>query len=104
MPFGVEKVGYTSYIRYWKNLKHVFYLSYILESKLEHIRNEDTRKQMKVNRTIEDNIKKQLIWYGYVRRIGKERLPKEMLEWIAPEKMKRRKSPKTRILGILKTM
>ena len=49
-----------------------------------------TKNKTNVKNNIINYVKqKQLQWYGHVRRIQEERLPKKVLEWIPPEKRKR---------------
>ena len=75
------------------------------KSRVEHVKNEDIRRQMKVSGSIiEDIEKQQLVWYGHVRRMGPERLPRQVLEWIPPERRKRGRPPATWIQGISKAM
>lgn len=50
-------------------------------SRMEHTRNEEIRRQMNVERTlVEDIEKQQLVWYGHVRRMRDQWLPKIVLE------------------------
>lgn len=43
------------------------------KSRLHHIRNEDMRRQIEVDRTIKkDNEKQQYVWYGHVRHMSEE--------------------------------
>lgn len=56
----------------------------------EHVTNKRIREMMSVECTIMDNIeKRQLIWFGYVRRMAEKRLPKIVMDWIPPERKKR---------------
>jgi hypothetical protein len=46
--------------------------------RMENIKNEVLSKKMQVQRNIRDTIKeKAFVWYGHMRRIGAERLPKK---------------------------
>lgn len=59
-------------------------------SRMERIPNERIKQLMEVKETIVENVeKKQLIWYGHVRRMGEDRLPRATMEWIPPERRKR---------------
>jgi hypothetical protein len=39
--------------------------------------------------TVDDIRKKRLIWYGHVKRMEEERLPKQLLEWRAEGRRRR---------------
>jgi hypothetical protein len=52
-----------------------------------------------------DNIeKKRLQWYGYVKRMQEERLPKLIMEWIPGERRKRGRPRKTWVEGVRAAM
>ena len=54
------------------------------------IRNEQIREMINVKHAVVDEIeRRQLIWFGHVKRMGGERLPKRIMEWLPPEKRKR---------------
>lgn len=47
------------------------------KSRLDRVRNEDIRNIMGVEETITQSIeRRQLVWYGHVRRMDDNRLPK----------------------------
>jgi hypothetical protein len=63
-------------------------------SKLDRKTNEYIREKMEVPYTILDEItRKQLIWYGHVKRMNPKRLPKIMINW-KPEGRKKRGRPR----------
>jgi len=63
-------------------------------SKLDRKTNEYIRKKMDAPDTILDEItRKQLIWYGHVRRIDPTRLPKIMINW-KPEGREKKGRPR----------
>jgi hypothetical protein len=45
--------------------------------------------------------KKRLQWYGHVKRMPEERIPKLIREWIVEERIKRRCPRKTWLEGVL---
>jgi hypothetical protein len=62
------------------------------KSRLERIKNEHIKELMGVKEKpdIIDIIeKKRLQWYGHVKRMQEERLPKLIMEWIPGERRKR---------------
>ncbi|XP_044755015.1 uncharacterized protein LOC123313968 [Coccinella septempunctata] len=74
-------------------------------SRIQRIRNERIREIMDAETTIIDDIKKaQLTWYGHVQRMQDERIPKQILNWIPPERLKRGRPKTTWIQGIQKAM
>ena len=59
-------------------------------SRLEHVRNEVIRERAKVVKSIIDDIdKKQLTWFGHVKRMEERRWPRKILDWGPPERRKR---------------
>jgi hypothetical protein len=69
------------------------------KSRIEKIKNEHIREIMRVKEKpdIIDIIeKKRLQWYGHVKRMQEERLPKLILEWIPGERRKRGRPKKKR--------
>ena len=68
------------------------------KSKLERIKNKQIKEIMGVEEEpdILDNIeKKRLQWFGHVKRMSDERLPKQILEWIPEERRRRGRPVKT---------
>jgi hypothetical protein len=52
------------------------------KSRRERIRNTVIREMMEVEKTILERMeRKQLQWYGHVKRIENDRLPKTIMEW-----------------------
>ena len=59
-------------------------------SKLDRVRNETIRAEMNIDRTIIDEIeRRQLTWFGHVKRLEDDRWPCKILEWIPPVRRKR---------------
>lgn len=70
-------------------------------SKLERIRNDRVREVMNVTHTITEDITiNQLKWYGHVQRMGEERLPKQLLNWVPQGRRKRGRPRKSWREGI----
>jgi hypothetical protein len=68
------------------------------KSRMEGIQNEHIKEIMGVRGTA-DSIdiieKKRLQWYGHVKRMSEERIPKLIVEWIPLERRKRGRPRKT---------
>ena len=63
-------------------------------SRKDKIRNTIIKQKMNVTRSLLDDIKtKQLQWYGYVQRMEKGRLRKEVIKW-RPRGRRKRGRPK----------
>nr|CAI5855298.1 unnamed protein product [Callosobruchus analis] len=59
-------------------------------SRLERVRNDDIRMQMHMERHIHEDIeKRQLTWFGHVKRMNADRWPRKVLEWMPLERRKR---------------
>ena len=72
-------------------------------SRIERIKNEHRKEIMGVKEKpdIIDIIeRKRLQWYGHVKRMQEERLPKLIMEWITGERRKRGRPRKTWIEGV----
>jgi hypothetical protein len=68
---------------------------------MERIKNEHIKEIMGVKEKpdIIDIIeKKRLQWYGHIKRMPEERIPKLILEWVPEERRKRGRSRKTWIM------
>jgi hypothetical protein len=77
------------------------------KSRMERIKNEQIKKIMGVKRKpdIIDIIgKKRLQWYGHVKRMPEERIPKLIMEWIPWERRKRGRPKKTWMEGVQAAM
>ena len=73
-------------------------------SKLEKVRNIEIRRQMNYQESIIDYIqRKQLSWYGHVKRMDDSRIPRRLLDWV-PEGRRRRGRPGTWTSGIAEAM
>ena len=60
---------------------------------------------MGVQNSILDYVQhKQLQWYGHVKRMSEERIPKKMTEWWPPDRLKRGRPTTTWIQEIKTTM
>jgi IS5 family transposase len=68
------------------------------KSRIERIKNENVKEIMGMKKkpdTIDIIEKKRLQWYGQVKRMQEERLPKLIMEWIPGERRKRGRPRKT---------
>ncbi|XP_046674870.1 uncharacterized protein LOC124363653 [Homalodisca vitripennis] len=75
------------------------------KSKLDRVRNEEIRRTMKRKETIVEAIRqKQLVWFGHLKRMDEERLPKILMEWLPTERRKRGRPRETWKQGISKAM
>jgi hypothetical protein len=77
------------------------------KSRLERIKNEHIKEIMGVKEKpdIIDIIeRKRLQWYGHVKRMQEERLPKLIMEWIPGERRKRGRPRKTWMEGVRAAM
>jgi hypothetical protein len=73
------------------------------KSRLEKIKNENIKEIMgvKAKPDIIDIIeKKRLQWYGHVKRMTEETIPKLILEWVPAERRKRGRPRKTWMEGV----
>jgi hypothetical protein len=62
----------------------------------DHIINDIIREIMETEGTLTDTIEaKQLKWYGHVKRMGEDRLPKKIYEWTLIERKKRGRTRST---------
>jgi hypothetical protein len=59
------------------------------KSRLEKIKNENIKEIMGVKGKPDIIEKKRLQWYGHVKRMAEERIPKLILEWVPAERWKR---------------
>jgi hypothetical protein len=77
------------------------------KSRLEEIKNENIMEIMGVNGK-PDIIgiieKKRLKWYGHVKRMPEERIPKIILEWVPAERRQRGRPRKTWMEGVQAAM
>jgi hypothetical protein len=70
---------------------------------LEKIKNENIKEIIVVKGKldiIDITKKKRLQWYGHVKRIPEERIPKLILEWVSEERRKRGRPRKTWMEGV----
>ena len=59
-------------------------------SRLEKIRNNIIREKININNYVLDYIRyKQLNWYDDVQRMDQERLPRRILEWCPPGRLRK---------------
>jgi hypothetical protein len=65
------------------------------KSKLEKIKNENIKEIMGVKGKPDIIEKKKLQWYGHVKRMPEERIPKLILECVSAERRKRGRPRKT---------
>jgi hypothetical protein len=62
---------------------------------MERIKNEHIKEIMGVKGKPDIIEKKRLQWYGNVKRMPEERIPKLIMEWIPEERRKRERPRKT---------
>ena len=77
------------------------------KSRMERIKNENIQEIMGVKGKpdIIDIIeKKRLQWYGHVKRMPEERIPKLIMEWVPLERRKRGRPRKTWMEGVQAAM
>jgi len=77
------------------------------KSRIERIKNEHIKEIMGVKEKpdiIEIIERKRLQWYGHVKRMQEERLPKLITEWIPRERRKRGRQRKTWMEGVRAAM
>jgi hypothetical protein len=77
------------------------------KSRMERIKNEHIKEIMGVERKpdIIDIIEKKILqWYGHVKRIPEERIPKLIMEWILRKRRKRGRPKKTWMEGVQAAM
>jgi hypothetical protein len=77
------------------------------KSKIERIKNEHIKEIMGVKEKpdiIDSLERKRLQWYGHVKRMQEERLPKLIMEWIPGERRKRERPRKTWMEGVQAAM
>jgi hypothetical protein len=71
---------------------------------MDRIKNEHTKEIMGVRGTPDIIEKKSLQWYGHVKRMPGERIPKLIMEWILLERRKRGHPRKTWMEGVQAAM
>ena len=77
------------------------------KSRIERIKNEHIKEIMGVKEkpdVIDIIERKRLQWYGHVKRMQDERLPKLIMEWIRGERRKRERPRKTWKEGVRAAM
>jgi hypothetical protein len=65
------------------------------KSRMEIIKNEHTKEIMAVKGKSDITERKRLQWYGHVKRMPEDRIPKLIMEWIPLERRKRGRPRKT---------
>lgn len=74
-------------------------------SRRDRIRNEEVKRRMGIEGTIIQDIEqKQLVWYGHIKRMNNNRLPKRIMDWFPNRKRKRGRPRKSWSEGIRKAM
>lgn len=74
-------------------------------SRMDRVSNETIRERMGNRETINEYIdKKQLIWFGHVKRMPEDRLPRMVLEWTPTERRKPGRPKKRWEQGIKRAM
>lgn len=74
-------------------------------SRIEHKTNKEIKEKMKIEETIIDGIeKRRLMWYGHVRRMGTDRWPLRVWEWVPKERRKKGRPRNTWKKGVTEAM
>ena len=74
-------------------------------SRKDRIKNDVIKKEMKVGETVEEEIqRRQLIWYGHVKRMDEKRIPKMTMQYKTTEKRKRGRPRRIWFQGIRNAM
>ena len=73
-------------------------------TRLEKIRNTIIRKEMNVKNSVIYVTYKQLNWYGHIRRMPEERIPRRVWEWCPPGRRGRGRSLNTWMQEIMTGM
>ena len=61
-----------------------YWLKAVRKSRLDKIRNQRIREMMKVDNNILEVIEgRKLRWFGHIKRMGEDRIPKMILKWNA---------------------
>jgi hypothetical protein len=77
------------------------------KSRMESIKNEYLKEIMEVKEEpdiVDNTERKRLQWYGHVKRMQEERLPKLIMEWIPGERRKRGRPRKMLMEGVRAAM
>jgi hypothetical protein len=74
------------------------------KSKMERIKTEHIKEIMGVKGKPDIIEKKRLQWYGHIKRMPEDRIPKLIMEWIPLERRKRGHTRKTGIEGVQAAM
>ena len=72
--------------------------------RMERIKNDDIKEIMGAKGKPDIIEKKRLQWYGHVRRMPEERIPKLIMEWVPLERRKRGRPRKTWMEGVQAAM
>jgi hypothetical protein len=74
------------------------------KSRMERIKNEHIKDIMGVRGTADSIEKKRLQWYGHVKRMAEDRIPKLVMDWIPLERRTRGRPRKTWMEGVKAAM
>jgi hypothetical protein len=105
LRFSLQNAVYFIMVPFLVPVLFTFYIQ--RKSTLERIKNENIKEIMGVKEKpdIIDIIqKKRLQWYGHVKRMQEEKLPKLIVEWIPGERRKRGRPNKTWMEGVRAAM
>ena len=74
------------------------------KSRMERTKNEHIKEIMGVKGKPDIIEKKRLQWYGHVKRMPEEKIPKLIMDWVPLESRKRGRSRKTWMEGVQAAM
>jgi hypothetical protein len=74
------------------------------KSRMERMKNEHTKKIIGVKGKLDIIERKRLQWYGHVKRMPEDRIPKLIMEWILQERRKTGHPRKTSMEGVQAAM